>query len=141
MTEHIIGESDEAMLKTALKLHDNDDLPKEIIELYWEAERTARRLRAPLSHHELVLICLLANRATRPDPISFLDRTDLKVGARVLAKFRNSWRWGKLVRIDQQLKKVIVSLDDDNGADERTFAPTNVVEPSFEELKKIGEVK
>lgn len=139
MIEPAMPESHEARLKTALKLNECDDLPKEVVDLYWEVTRTARRLGSPVDARELILVCMLANKPSRPDPVSFLDHGDLQYGTRVLAKFRNQWRWGKLVRVDKRQKKVVVSLDDDAGADERTFSPTNVTLPSNEELRGIGE--
>jgi hypothetical protein len=139
MIEPAMPESHEARLKTALKLNECDDLPKDVVDIYWQVARTARRLGAPCDTSELLLVCLLANKPSRPDPVSFLDNTELEYGTRVLAKFRNQWRFGKLIRVDKQTKKVIVSLDDDPGADERTFSPTSVTLPSHEELKGIGE--
>jgi hypothetical protein len=111
-----IPEEHEGLLKSALKLEENNELPKEVVELYWDTTRTARRIGQAVSGDLLVTICLLANRATPADPKSFLDR-DAK-----------STRSGK----------VIVQLDDDT-AEDREFGPTLVRRPSRAERKLIGE--
>ena len=140
MSEQPMDDRHEAMLKTALKLVESQPLPEAVVELYWEAARTATRLGTRLSPSDLLTVVLLANAAPRPDPVSFLDeRNDIQRGDRVLAKFRKAWRWGRFVRMDERDAKVVVPLDDDAGENERSFAPTSVRYPTREELKKIGE--
>jgi len=134
-----MDENHEAILRNALKLESNTDLPSDVVDLYWDIERTARRLGQNLSVHELILVVVLAGRPTQADPTSFLDERDIKTGDRVLAKYRNGWKWGRFVKHDHQQKKVIVTLDDDNGEEERRFSATGVRHPSREELKLIGE--
>jgi hypothetical protein len=139
--EQPIDEQHEAQLKTALKLSESQPLPESVVELYWDVSRTAIRLGTRISPSELILVVMLANRATTPDPVSFLDEEEhIQAGDRVLAKFRKAWRWGRFVRMDQHERRVIVALDDDPGENERSFAPTGVRYPSREELKAIGEV-
>lgn len=133
--EREVPEEHAGLLKTALKLEENDNLPKHVVELYWDAARTARRIGQPVSGDLLVTICLLANRATPPDPVSFLDRKPVG-GERVLAKHRDEWHWGTFKRVNN--KKVIVQLDDDT-AEDREFGPTQVRRPSRAERKLIGE--
>jgi hypothetical protein len=123
------------LLKTALKLEENNELPKEVVELYWDTTRTARRIGQAVSGDLLVTICLLANRATPADPKSFLDR-DATTGERVLAKHRDEWTWGTFK--STRSGKVIVQLDDDT-AEDREFGPTLVRRPSRAERKLIGE--
>lgn len=140
MSEQPMDESHEAQLKTCLKLDQETPLPEAVVDLYWEVARTAHRLGGRVGMSELVLIVMLANAAPAPDPVSFLDEKDyVQKGDRVLAKFRKQWRWGRFVRMDERETKVIVSLDDDPGENERAFAPTGVRYPTREELKSIGE--
>lgn len=140
MSEQPMDERHEAMLKTALKLTEDHSLPDAVVELYWDAARTALRLGTRIGPPELLTIILLAKAAPPSDPISFLDeRGHIQRGDRVLAKFRKAWRWGRFVRMDERDAKVIVALDDDAGENERAFAPTGVRYPTREELKLIGE--
>lgn len=135
MTDRPLPECHEGILKTALKLEPNDLLPDELVQLYWDAERTARRIGCRLDNNNLVTICLLANRTTPADPVSFLDQT-AKHGDRVLAKFRGEWRWG--VFKARRGKLVLVQIDDDT-AEDREFSATAVRRPSKEERAFIGE--
>ena len=132
-----LPEHHEGLLKTALKIEQEKALPSDIIELYWDAERTARRMGARLDSTSLVMICLLANRATPANPVSFLDETNAKHGDRVLAKFRGDWRWARFKRFNG--KVVIVQVDDDPAVEDREFYPTSVRWPSKEEKKLIDE--
>ena len=134
MTDRPLPEHHEGLLKVALKLEESANIPQEVVDLYWDAERTARRMGHHIGGTELVLICLLANRATPPDPVSFLDE-NAKLGDRVLAKHRRDWRWGTFKA--KAGKKIIVQLDDDTGED-REFNPTAVRFPTREELSLIG---
>lgn len=135
MTDRPIPEEHEGLLLSALKLEPNNELPKDVVELYWETTRTARRIGQPVSGDLLVVICLIAGRATQSDPVSFLDREPV-VGERVLAKHRDEWHWGEFKRLNG--KRVIVQLDDDT-AEDREFGPTQVRRPSRAERKLIGE--
>lgn len=135
MTDRPIPEEHESLLKSALKLEESSGLPKEIVELYWEATRTARRIGQNVSGDLLVTICLIANRGTRPDPVSFLN-SNPTLGERVLAKHRDEWHWGTFKRVNG--KQVVVQLDDDT-AEDREFGPTQVRRPSRAERKLIGE--
>jgi len=133
-----LPEDHEALLKTALKLEPDHLLPHEVVELYWDATRTARSMCCNIGVETLVTICLLANRATPAAPVSFLDICkDVKVGSRVLARFRGEWRWGEY--FGNFSKRIQVQIDDDT-AEVREFAPTSVRLPSRAELKMIGEV-
>jgi hypothetical protein len=135
--ERPLPEEHEALLKTILKLEPDSSLPDTLVELYWDAARTARRIGCNVGHELLITICLLANRATPAAPVSFLDvAKQTKVGSRVLARFRGDWRWG--VYHGTVGVNVRVEIDDDT-AEVREFAPTSVRLPSREELKKIGE--
>ena len=125
----------EGLLKTALKLEPTDDLPADIIDLYWSTERTARSVGCRIGNEMLVTICLMASRTTPANPVSFLDEKP-RHGDRVLAKFRNEWRWGVYLRTHG--KAIVVQIYD-NTAEEREFGPTHVRWPSKEELKLIGE--
>lgn len=136
----VMDENHEAILRNALKLEPNTVLPSDVVDLYWDVERTARRLGQNLSVHELILVVMLAGRPTQENPVSFLDETNLKVGDRILAKYRGKWRWGRFVRQDQQTKRIHVALDEDNGEEERKMSATSVRFPTREELKLIGEV-
>ena len=135
----VIDENHEAILKTLLKFEPHAALPPDIVEMYWDVERTARRIGKNLSEHELILIVMLAGRPTQADPVSFLDEHEIQTGDRVLAKYRGKWRWGRFVRHDQETKRIHVTLDEDNGEDERKFSATSVRFPTREELKSIGE--
>lgn len=128
-------EHHEGLLRTALKLEEGVALPDKLVELYWDAERTARRLGCRLDEHNLVTICLLANRTSPANPVSFLDQT-AQHGDRVLARFRGEWRWGFFKC--KNGKSIIVQIDDDT-AEDREFHPTSVRFPSKEERKLIGE--
>lgn len=130
-----LPECHEGLLRTALKLEEGDQLPDKLIELYWDAERTARRIGCRLDNNNLVTICLLANRTSPANPISFLD-VSAKHGDRVLARFRGEWRWG-FFKVKKG-KCIVVQIDDDT-AEDREFHPTSVRFPSKEELKLIGE--
>jgi hypothetical protein len=128
-----------ALLRTALKLEDGADLPQNVIDTYWDLERTARRLRATIDRTALLMIVMIARGGSPPDPDSFLDEVPaMKRGDRVLAKFRNQWKWGKFVAVEQATKRIIVELDQDCGS-ERNFQPTGVRKPTKEELVSIGE--
>lgn len=135
MTDRPLPDHHEGLLRTALKLEDGAPLPEKLVELYWDAERTARRIGARLDDTCLVMICLLANRATPADPVSFLDQP-AKHGDRVLAKYRGEWRWGTFKH--KKGNNVVVQIDDDT-AEDRSFSATSVRLPSREELKLIGE--
>jgi hypothetical protein len=123
------------LLKSALKLDEEATLPEHVEEIYWCVERTARRIGQNIDGNTLVMICMLANRPTTPDPVSFLDAKPA-YGDKVLAKFRGDWRWGVFHKMAR--KKVVVQLDDDT-AEEREFHPTQVRRPSREEKALIGE--
>lgn len=135
MTDRPIPEEHEGLLKSALKLEENGELPKDVVELYWQTTRTARRIGQHVSGDLLVVIALLAGRATKPDPVSFIDREPV-AGERVLAKHRDEWHWGVFKRVNG--KSVVVQLDDDT-AEDREFGPTQVRRPSRAERKLIGE--
>lgn len=130
-----LPEHHEGLLRTALKLEVDAELPDKLVELYWSAERTARRIGCRLNENNLVTICLLANRTTPASPVSFLDQNS-KHGDRVLARFRGEWRWGTFKV--KRGKNIVVQIDDDT-AEDREFHPTSVRLPSREELKLIGE--
>lgn len=134
-----MNESHEALLKTALKLNENDELPENVVDIYWQVETTARRLHLGIGCSELLLVALFSNRPTPEDPVSFMDlvyANKVHLNDRVVAKFRNQWRWGWFKGVKDD--KVVVQLDDDT-AEEREFAPTGVRIPSKDEKRKIGE--
>jgi hypothetical protein len=137
MTERPLPEEHEGLMKTALKLQPTEALPTGLVELYWDAERTARRIGCRLDMTSLVMICLLANRATPASPVSFLDGPKAVHGDRVLVRFRGEWRWG--VYKTQHGKALIVQVDDDPAIEDREFHPTSVRWPTKEELALIGE--
>ena len=138
MTDRPLPEEHEGLLRTALHLKAGEALPEVVVRTYWDAERTARRMGARLDSTALVMICLLANRAAPEPPASFLDGPPPKHGDRVLAKFRDKWRWGHFRAVKG--RSVIVLVDDDPAVEDREFKPTDVRRPSREELSLIGEV-
>jgi len=130
----------EGKLRTALKLSPEQAIPTEVLEIFDDVTRTARMLGFQFGDRELLLVAMLAKMPTPADPLSFLDTAKTcEVGTRVLARFRNQWRWGRFIRVNGFDKKIEISLDDDEGTDKRSFQPTSVRLPTREELKLIGE--
>lgn len=132
--ELVLPETHEALLRRALKLEEDANLPQHLIDLYWNAERTNRRLfMRGVDDNLLVTILLLAGLATPAPPVSFLDK-NAKRGDRVLVKHRDEWVWGTFKAY--KAKKVIVQLDD-GTAEDRECEPTHVRTPAREELALI----
>ena len=137
--KHPLPNEHEALLKTALKIEGGKDLPQNVIDTYWDMERTARRLRAPINATTLLMVVMLARGGSPPDPESFMDDVPaMKRGDRVLVKFRNKFVWGRFICADSVTKNITVELDQDSG-DQRQFKPTGVRKPTIEELRGIGE--
>lgn len=129
----------EALLRTALNITEDGVLPENVVELYWDYARTYSRLGLPIDPAAIAHIVVIAGRAVQDPPTSFLDIAgQLDRGAKVVAKFRNKWRWGQFIEIDEADKRVLVQLDDDT-AEIRKFQPTSVRLPTEEELADIGE--
>lgn len=134
-----IDEAHENLLRTALNLSEEQQLPSDVVELYWEFARTAHRINSLITPEMLVSIIVLAGRSVPEKPASILDSiSDLEINARILAKFRNKWRWGRFQMYDKNEGKVIVQLDD-GTSENRKFRPTSVRLPTREELQEIGE--
>jgi hypothetical protein len=139
MSERPISEEHEAILKTALNIEESEPLPDNVRELYWDVERTARRIGGRVDGALLVFIAVWSGRPTPGEPVSFLDvikTKAIKVQGRVLARHRNEWHWGKYKGVKG--KKIVVQLDDDT-AEDREFHPTVVRLPTRDEVKTIGE--
>lgn len=137
-TDRPIDENHEQALKQILRLSESETLPDNVVELYWDVNRTARRLGFSLSDRELLLILILVNRPVQEPPASFLTLIKDKavaVGDVVLAKHRDEWHWGNYKRMVG--KQVLVQLKDDTGED-REFQPICVRLPTKEEKDKIG---
>ena len=130
----------EGQLKTALKLRPNENLPDDVIKLFWEVERTCRRIGHHITGSDLVWIAINSGRPTPENPVSFIDEVLAgKVGIDdiVLAKFRNKWEWGRYQGYDDSDKRILVQLDD-GTAEVRKFKPTGVRFPIKEEMDAIN---
>jgi hypothetical protein len=144
MTEQVISQDQELLLKTAVNIPENEPLPERVVELYWEVNRTARRLGLPMSKDMIAMLVVLCGFAPKPDPVSFMDDIEhglVQHGDRVLGEFRSKWRWGWYRGVDNSApsrKKVKVEFDDGNS-EVRSLSPTKVRRPTKEELTKIGE--
>lgn len=136
-----IEDHHEQMLKSLLLIRDDKEkIPTEIVEAYWKFARLARRIGHPITPDILILIVSQHKSMPKEQPVSFLDDVEkhqLTRNTKVIAKFRNKWRWGLFQKVRLDDKKIIVMLDDDN-AEERAFAPTSVRMPTSEELSEIG---
>lgn len=138
INERPMDESHEQMLKKVLKLSEADPIPENIKDLYWDIVRTARTLGFSISERELLLILIIANRPVQESPVSFFDlviEDAVKTNDRVLAKWRDKWRWGTYKGISSD--KVVVQIDDET-AEDRKFGPTFVRLPTQKEIDKVG---
>lgn len=139
--EVILSEEQEGLLKTALQLDERRKIPQLALDMYTELKVSLDRVGVhTLSNEMIALIPVMLNRVARPAPKTFVDECqehgDVKYGTRVVAKFRNQWRAGRFIRMEQS--RVIVILDDDT-AEERKIALTNCRLATDEDIKKIGE--
>lgn len=134
---HPIPDQHVNLFRTLLSLGPNDDLPEDIVDLYGYVRRATTRLGVGISPSEFILIAVLAGRAPQQEPTSFMDDDTVKTDDLVLVKFRNTWRWARFIRADQQEKKIYATIEDDGGS-VRKFQPTSVRWPTKEELKSIG---
>jgi hypothetical protein len=131
--EHPIASDHEAVLKSILRLDETEDLPPEVLSGYHDLRRCLGRVGEPVSTQSLVLLCLLLNRPSPPDPVSFID-VKAEPDTRVLAHYRGSWRWGTFKYY--RGRKVFVQVDDDT-ATVREFGPTKVRVPTKTELATL----
>lgn len=144
MTQPVICDEHEQLLRTAIGADHTGVLPAEVEEKYWELERTMRRLGLRISGTELAFLTVLCGMAPPPAPKSFLDIVNadgVQIGDRVIAEFRKKWQWGRYAGIDtsvRSLPKIKVELDDET-AEIRLIGPTKVRLPRPGEMKKIGE--
>lgn len=139
--ERPIYEDHEAMLKTVCGIDEDGELPKHVVKKYWQMERALRKVHCSFTHETLALVSVLADTVAEPPPESFLDVAQtLSRNDRVLAKFRNGWRWGKYQHVRPEIPAIVVQLDSED-AEDREFTPTKVRLPTREELKAIGEKK
>ena len=141
MAARPLPELHENQLKSMLRLEPFDELPSNVTDLYWEAERCARRVGMAITHHELIAIILLLDCAPPPHPQSFLDvveREEPEYGARLVVEWKGSHHFAKYISTHRADKKICVEVDGDS-ADNRMIHPTKVRLASREELQAVGE--
>jgi hypothetical protein len=131
--EHPIPEDHESTLKTILKLDSTEDLPPEVVSGYHDLRRCLVRVGEPVSTQSLALLCIILNRPSPPDAVSFVD-VKAEPDTKVLAHHRGAWRWGTFKYY--RGRKVFVQVDDDT-ATVREFGPTKVRLPTQTELSTL----
>lgn len=136
MSEKPLPESHEGLLKTALRIEEHNEVPAEIVELYWEFERLCRRVtRRGVADDQIPLLVLLAGHGIKPPPRTYLD-CEPKRGDRCIVKWKKDWRWAEF----QGFKgKTVLAQVLDDSAEVREFKLTEVRAPTAEELATVGE--
>jgi len=139
-----ISEEHEALLRTAANLEPGTDLPKVIVDKYWEADRIARKLGVRITNEMLAIVVMMTTGGAPPEATTFLDtikEESVQFDQRVIAYFRRKWRWGFFQGVDSRTHdtpKIKVVIDDGN-TETRLIAPNKVRLPSTDELKAMGE--
>jgi len=136
--DRLLAENHEARIRTALKLQDTESLPPAVIENYWKITRVASSLGLPLDDQLLVMVVAFSVAVPAETPETFLNTVelgDVTRRDRVVARYKNRWRWGVYERINADKKVVIVF--DDNPEYSRNISPTFVRLPTQKELDEI----
>lgn len=91
-----IIETDRASLERLCRLPEGSDLPKEVLDHYWQARRLHNRIgtSGPLPAHTFVTIGMLCCMGTEDDtpPTTFaslVKRKEVKPGDRIMVKWRD----------------------------------------------------
>jgi hypothetical protein len=131
-----LPETDESRLKSALRLEQQDELPKEVVDLYWRVERLSRIIRnSGVSDDGLIMVAAICGGG-QPNVKTFIETArEIDRGTPVQALFKNEWVSGKYWGIKHN--KILVCIDNDSVAN-REFGSTEVRLPTKSELELTG---
>lgn len=136
--DRIIPQRNESRFRHVLKLQSEQPLPPRLVENYWRVSHIAQTFGMALDDYLLVLIAAMSTHVLQDTPPSFLDlhkQHPIQPESRVIAKYRNKWRWGVYLRFNAE-DKVVVKFDDNPG-EPRNISPFFVRLPTPDELKEV----
>ena len=129
-------------MKTALRLREQDPLPKDVVELYWTVQRTCDRLGYRFGGDLIVMTVVLAGYGTQKPLANMIDtikQRGLQRNARVVAEWRGEMVPARYLSYSTGDQTVTVSLDGDPSGENREIPAAKVRQPTTEELTSLGE--
>lgn len=120
-----IPDTHESRLKNVLGVPEQEDLPKEVQDLFWQVEKVSRVIRnSGVSDDALILIAVLAGAHAEKKPAEFLEIAQiLDKGELIEAQWRGEWRLGEFVGLKG--KRIVIRFSDDTEP-QREFDPHSV---------------